>query len=55
LKDKRVKNIKDPKKKRDAALSIYQRGSGGYDRYGLSPKFLKAFYKKRSIISSYFK
>ena len=54
LADKRVKGLKD-KKLRDAALSIYQRGTGGYDRYGINKSYLKIYYKKRDIIVSYFK
>lgn len=54
LADKRVKGLKD-KKLRDAALSIYQRGTGGYDRYGINKKYLVIYYKKRDIIVSYFK
>lgn len=53
LADKRVKNLKD-KQKRDAALSIYHRGSGGYDKYGLDKSYLKKYYKKRDIICSWF-
>ena len=54
LADKRVKDITDVKKKRDVALSIYQRGTGGYDKYGLSTTFLKRFYKMRSAVCAYF-
>lgn len=53
LQDKRVKD-KEGKEKRDIALSIYQRGSGGYDRLGLSKSYLAKYYKKRDIIVSYF-
>ena len=53
LKDKRVKNLQG-KKRRDVALSIYQRGTGGYDKYGINNRFLKAFYKKREIVCAYF-
>ncbi len=53
LQDKRVKD-KEGKDRRDTALSIYQRGSGGYDRLGLSTKYLSKYYKKRDIIISYF-
>lgn len=53
LADKRVKGLKE-EKKRDAALSIYQRGTGGYDKYGISTSFLKIFYKKRAIVSKWF-
>jgi hypothetical protein len=51
--DKRVKNLKGTKK-RDVALSIFQRGTCGYDKYGINYSFLKIFYKKRSIVSSYY-
>ncbi len=54
LADKRLEGIDDEKDRRDIALSIYQRGSGGYDKYGLSSGFLKIFYKKRGIVSAYF-
>ena len=54
LEDERVKGL-EGKQKRDVALSIYNRGSGGYDKYGLATGFLKEFYKKREIIESYFK
>jgi hypothetical protein len=53
LKDKRVIELQG-KKKRDVALSIFQRGTGGYDKYGISYRFLKMFYKKRDIVCSYF-
>jgi hypothetical protein len=53
LADKRVKGL-DGKKQRDAALSIYQRGTGGYDKYGINKKFLTQYYKKRNLIVSYF-
>lgn len=54
LADKRVKNLTG-KKKRDVALSIYQRGTGGYDKHGISSRFLKVFYKKKEKVSSWFK
>lgn len=54
LQDKRVIGLK-AEKKRDVALSIYQRGAGGYDKYGISSKFLKRFYVKRDIVCSWFK
>lgn len=54
LADDRVKGLED-KALRDAALSIYQRGSGGYDKYGLSNGFLKKYYIKRDKILAYFK
>jgi hypothetical protein len=53
LADKRVYDL-EGQAKRDAALSIYQRGAGGYDKYGLSKSFLKRFYAKRTIVCSYF-
>ena len=53
LQDKRVKNLKQ-EKKRDVALLIFQRGTGGYDKSGISSRFLKKFYKKRSVVCSYF-
>ncbi|MCX8131491.1 MAG: lytic transglycosylase domain-containing protein [Clostridia bacterium] len=54
LKDKRVKDLQG-KKKRDVALSIFNRGTGGYDRYGINNRFLKVYYKKRDIVCSCFK
>lgn len=53
LMDKRVKDLKG-KKQRDVALSIYQRGSGGYNNRGISYSYLKVYYKRRDIIVSYF-
>ena len=53
LADKRVKGLEGTKK-RDVALSIFQRGTGGYDKYGISTKFLKVFYKKRAKVSAWF-
>ena len=53
LEDDRVK-LKDGKAQRDVALSIYQRGTGGYDRKGLSTKYLSKYYTKRDKIVSYF-
>lgn len=53
LADKRVKGL-EGNEKRDVALSIFQRGSGGYDKYGLSKSYLKKYYKKRGIVSSWF-
>jgi hypothetical protein len=53
LADKRVKDLEEDKK-RDAALSIFQRGTGGYDKKGLSHSYLEAYYKKRNIVCSYF-
>lgn len=54
LQNKRVKGLTG-KKRRDVALSIYQRGVGGYDKRGINYRFLKAYYKRRDKISSYFK
>ena len=53
LVDKRVKGM-EGKELRDAALSIFQRGGGGYDKYGINKSYLKKYYKKRDIIVSYF-
>jgi len=53
LQDKRVVNL-EGKEKRDVALSIYNRGAGGYDRKGLAATYLKVFYNRRSMIESYF-
>lgn len=53
LADERVKDM-EGKELRDAALSIFQRGSGGYDKYGINNSYLKKYYKKRDIIVSYF-
>lgn len=53
LQDKRVKD-KEGKEQRDIALSIYQRGTGGYDRLGLNKNYLSKYYKKRDKIASYF-
>lgn len=53
LDDKRVKGL-EGKAKRDAALSIYQRGPGGYDKYGLNQKYLERYYKKRDKIVELF-
>lgn len=54
LADKRVK-VLEGKKRRDVALSIYQQGSGGYNKRGINNRYLKKYYKKRDIIVSYFK
>lgn len=54
LADKRVKDL-EGKKQRDVALSIFQQGSGGYNKRGLSTSYLKKYYYKRDIIVSYFK
>lgn len=53
LADKRVKGLKEAKK-RDVVLSIFQRGPAGYDKYGISTKYLKIYYKKRNIVSGWF-
>ncbi len=53
LEDERVVDL-EGKAKRDAALSIFNRGTGGYDRKGLATKYLKVFYNKRAQIESYF-
>jgi len=53
LADKRVKGLIG-EKKRDAALSVFQRGTGGYDRYGLNKAFLAKFYKKRAIVCQWY-
>ena len=53
LSDERVRNL-DGNAKRDAALSIFNRGTGGYDRKGLASSYLKVFYKKRAQIEYYF-
>ena len=50
MKDKRVTKHKDEKMQRDVALSIFNRGSGGYDKKGLSTDFLKIFYKKKEMV-----
>ncbi|NTV89430.1 MAG: lytic transglycosylase domain-containing protein [Clostridiales bacterium] len=53
LKDERVTKL--PEEKRlDAALSIYQRGTVGYDKKGLSTSYLKIFYKKRAKVAALF-
>ena len=53
LADKRVKDAAGDKK-RDVALSIYQRGTGGYDKYGISTSFLKTYYKKRNKVLEWY-
>ncbi len=51
--DPRVTKL--PAEKRlDAALSIYQRGPIGYDRYGVNKKFLARFYKKRAMVAAWY-
>lgn len=54
LADKRVKNIKGDKKM-EVALSIFQRGTGGYESRGISNSFVNKFKAKKKIVSSYFK
>lgn len=54
LADKRVKEAKESKK-RDVALSIFQRGTAGYDKHGISTKFLKAYYLKRTKVNDWYK
>jgi hypothetical protein len=53
LADKRLEGL-EGKAKRDAALSIYQRGAGGYDKYGLNNNYLKKYYEKRDKIAACF-
>lgn len=53
LADERVKDLTG-KAKRDAALSVYQRGTGGYDKYGLNASYLKKYYAKWDIVRSWF-
>lgn len=53
LEDERVSDL-EGKAKRDAALSIFNRGSGGYDKKGLATAYLKVFYNRRAMIASYF-
>jgi membrane-bound lytic murein transglycosylase MltF len=53
LQDERVKKVADDKK-RDVALSLYQRGPIGYDKYGLSTAYLKAFYNRRARVEAIF-
>lgn len=53
LADKRLKGL-EGKKQRDVALSIYQRGTGGYDKFGINKSYLKKYYKKWDKIVSYF-
>jgi len=53
LADKRVKDL-EGKMKRDVALSIYQRGTGGYDKYGISKSFLKTYYQKWDKVNEWF-
>ena len=50
---KRVQSLA-PEKRRDAALSIYNRGPIGFDRYGPSKPFLARFYQKRAIVEKWF-
>ena len=53
LLDKRTED-KEGNAQKEIALSIYQQGAGGYDRKGLSKKYISKFYKKREVIASYF-
>lgn len=53
LADKLVRDL-EGKEQRDVALSIYQRGSGGYKKYGLNKSYLKKYYKKRDKIAPLF-
>jgi len=53
LDDERVKGL-EGKEKRDVALSIYQRGPGGYDKYGKNKKYLEKYYQKRDMIVELF-
>lgn len=53
LMDERVKNL-EGNAQRDVALSIYQRGSAGYNKSGLSKTYLKVFYNRRERMLSYF-
>lgn len=54
LADERVKKAKESKK-RDVALSIFQRGTAGYDKRGINNKFLKAYYQKRAKVNDWYK
>ncbi|HEX2947546.1 MAG TPA: hypothetical protein VHT96_16535 [Clostridia bacterium] len=54
LHDKRTKGLTG-KKLRDVALAIYQRGTGGYDHYGINRKYLARFYEEREMVLSWFK
>lgn len=54
LEDKRVKKAEEGKR-RDVALSIYQRGTGGYDKYGISKGFLKTYYQKRAKVFKWYR
>ncbi len=53
LNDKRTKGLTG-KKLRDVALSIYQRGTGGYDRCGINKKYLARYYEERDMVLSWF-
>lgn len=52
-KDKRVK-YKKGNNKLEVALSVFNKGTGGYEKYGLAKRFLRIFYKKKTKISKYF-
>lgn len=54
LSDGRVMKFKGDKKM-EVALSIFQRGTGGYESRGISNSFVKKFEAKRKIVVSYFK
>lgn len=51
--DKRVIPL-EGEEKRNVALSIYNRGSGGFDRYGIKESYVNTFCKKREKLLSYF-
>jgi len=53
MKDKRVISL-EGEKKLDVALSIYNRGSGGFDRYGIKESYVNMFRQRRKKILSYF-
>ena len=53
LMDERVRDL-EGNAQRDVALSIYQRGSAGYNRNGLSKTYLRVFYNRRELMLSYF-
>jgi len=53
MNDKRVQSL-EGEDKFNAALSIFNRGSGGYDRYGIKESYVSMFRKKREMILSYF-
>jgi soluble lytic murein transglycosylase-like protein len=53
LKDKRVITLEGDDK-RNVALSIYNRGSGGFDRYGIKESYINKFCQKKEMLLSYF-